>query len=80
MAEKKTGNTDWESLDRLTDQEVEDRASSDPDHKPFTDEDFARIKPVANPKIFRPATAGEYVQLTDEEVARRKAERIKRKD
>ena len=42
-AKTKAGRTDWEALDRLSDQEVEDRAASDSDSPPFTAEDFSTL-------------------------------------
>lgn len=37
------GRTDWERVDRMTDEEVEAAALSDPDAQPMTDEELARM-------------------------------------
>jgi putative transcriptional regulator len=40
---KPVGRTDWERLDRMTDEEIEAAALSDPDAQPMTDEELARM-------------------------------------
>lgn len=52
-AKTKAGRTDWEALDRLSDQEVEDRAASDSDSPPFTAEDFSTLEQVPKIRIIR---------------------------
>jgi len=47
------GKTDWKALDKLSDQEVERRALSDPDAKPLTEEDFKRLKRSPRVRIVR---------------------------
>jgi putative transcriptional regulator len=44
---KPAGRTDWDRVDKMTDEEVEAAALSDPDAQPLTDEQLARA--------FRPA-------------------------
>ena len=39
---KPTGRTDWDRVDKMTDEEVEAAALSDPDAQPLTDEQLAR--------------------------------------
>ena len=39
---KPEGRTDWDRLDRMTDEEVEAAALADPDAQPMTDEALAR--------------------------------------
>ena len=47
--------TDWKALDKLTDEEVEQRALSDPDGVPLTEEDFKRLKRSPRVRIIRMA-------------------------
>jgi putative transcriptional regulator len=56
--------TDWEALRKLSEEEVERRALSDPDAKPLTDEDFKRLKRSPRVRIVRMALG-----LTQEEFA-----------
>ncbi len=44
-AAKITGETDRERLSRLTDEEIEERARSDPDNPPLTEEQLREFKP-----------------------------------
>jgi putative transcriptional regulator len=63
---KLQGRTDWERLRRMTDEEVEAAALSDPDAQPLTDEQLARA--------FRPGKLVELRQrlgLDQAEFARR---------
>ncbi len=60
------GKTDWEVLDKLSDEEIERRALSDPDAPPLTEEDMRRMRRVPRPRIIR-MTLG----LTQEEFAGR---------
>jgi putative transcriptional regulator len=39
---KPEGRTDWDRVDKMTDEEVEAAALSDPDAQPLTDEELAR--------------------------------------
>ena len=47
--------TDWEALRKLSEEEVERRALSDPDAKPLTEEDFRRLKRSPRVRIVRMA-------------------------
>ena len=47
------GDTDWERLDAMTDDEVIAPALSDPDAQPLTDEHLARMKRVSRVKVIR---------------------------
>jgi putative transcriptional regulator len=40
---KPQGRTDWARVDKLTDEEIEAAALSDPDAQPMTDEELARM-------------------------------------
>jgi putative transcriptional regulator len=62
----KTEKNDWTRFDALTEAEVHAAALSDPDARPLTDEDFARMKPVPRAKTLRRALG-----LTQEEFAAR---------
>ena len=52
-ASPKAGQTDWEALDRRSDQQVEDGAASDPDNPPLTAEDFDTLRQVPKVRIIR---------------------------
>ncbi len=58
------GTTDWDALDRLSDEEVERRAKSDPDGRPLTDEDLRKLKRSSRVRVLRMALG-----LTQEEFA-----------
>lgn len=58
------GTTDWDALDKLSDEDVERRASSDPDGKPLTDEDLRKLKRSSRVRVLRMALG-----LTQEEFA-----------
>ncbi len=45
--------TDWDALRRLSEEEVERRALSDPDAKPLTEEDYRRLKRSPRVRIVR---------------------------
>ena len=60
-----TDKTDWEALRKLSEEEVERRALSDPDAKPLTEEDFRRLKRSPRVRIVRMALG-----MTQEEFAR----------
>ncbi len=47
--------TDWEALRKLSEEEVERRALSDPDAKPLTKKDFKRLKRSPRVRIVRMA-------------------------
>lgn len=47
--------SDWSRFDALTDEEVEAAALADPDARPWTEEDFAKARPVPRVKILRRA-------------------------
>ncbi len=47
------GDTDWERLDAMTDDDVIAAALSDPDAQPLTDEQLARMKRVSRVKVIR---------------------------
>jgi putative transcriptional regulator len=57
--------TDWEALRKLSEEEVDRRALSDPDAKPLTDEDFRRLRRSPRVRIVRMALG-----MTQEEFAR----------
>jgi putative transcriptional regulator len=61
-----TDKFDWSRADAMTDAEVHAAAMNDPDARPLTDEDFARMKPVPRAKTLRRALG-----LTQEEFAAR---------
>jgi putative transcriptional regulator len=56
--------TDWEALRKLSEEEVERRALSDPDAKPLTEEDFRKLKQSPRLRIVRMALG-----MTQEEFA-----------
>ncbi len=58
------GTTDWEALDRLSDEEVERRAKADPDGKPLTEEDLRKLRQSPRVRVLRMALG-----LTQEEFA-----------
>ena len=47
------GNTDWARLDALTNEEIVSEALSDPDAKPLTPEQLARMRRVSRVKALR---------------------------
>jgi len=57
---------DWSALDAMTDEEAHAAALADPDARPISDEDWARMKPTPRIKIIRRA-----LRLTQEEFATR---------
>ncbi len=59
------GNTDWEALDRLSDEEVERRAASDPDAQPLSEEDLRRLRRSSRVRVLRMALG-----MTQDEFAR----------
>lgn len=58
------GKTDWEALRKLSEEEVERRALTDPDARPLTEEDFRKLKRSPRVRIVRMALG-----LTQEEFA-----------
>ncbi len=58
------GTTDWDALDKLSDEEVERRAESDPDGKPLTEEDLRKLRRSSQVRVLRMALG-----LTQEEFA-----------
>lgn len=60
----KTVNHDWVRLDAMTDEKAHAAALNDPDARPFTEADFARLRRVPRVKTLRRALA-----LTQEEFA-----------
>ncbi|MBN1420305.1 MAG: helix-turn-helix domain-containing protein [Planctomycetes bacterium] len=56
--------TDWEALRKLSEEEVERRAQSDPDAKPLTEEDFRKLRRSPRVRIVRMALG-----MTQEEFA-----------
>ena len=58
------GRTDWEALDKLSDEEVERRAMSDPDARPLTDKEIGTFRRTPRVKIIRIA-----LHMTQEEFA-----------
>jgi putative transcriptional regulator len=63
---KKTAKHDWSRFDSMTDREAHEAAISDPDSRPLSDAEFARIKRV--PRI---RTLRRVLGLTQEEFALR---------
>jgi putative transcriptional regulator len=47
------GGTDWARLDAMTDEEVMTAALSDPDARPLTREELARMRRVSRVKVLR---------------------------
>ena len=47
-AKKLKGKTNWDEVDKITDQEIEEAAKNDPDTILPTDEDLKQFKPVKN--------------------------------
>jgi putative transcriptional regulator len=47
------GDTDWERLDAMTDEEVTAAALSDPDAQPLTPEQLAKMRRVSRVKVLR---------------------------
>lgn len=43
----KHSETDWEAVDDLTDEEIYQAASSDPDNPPLTEQQLKRMRPLA---------------------------------
>ena len=62
----KTGKDDWTRFDSMTDREVRAAALKDPDARPLTDVEFARVRRVTRTKTLRRALG-----LTQEEFASR---------
>jgi putative transcriptional regulator len=62
----KTETHDWTRFDAMTEAEVHAAAVKDPDARPISDEEFARMKRVPRAKIVRRALG-----LTQEEFAAR---------
>jgi putative transcriptional regulator len=60
------GATNWERLAKMTEEEIEANALSDPDNPPMTDEELARMMRVPQPKAIR-----ERMGLSQHEFARR---------
>lgn len=58
------GTTDWDALDKLSDEEVERRAKSDPDGKPLTEDDLRKLRRSPRVRVLRMALG-----LTQEEFA-----------
>ena len=58
------GTTDWDALDKLSDEEIERRAESDPDAKPLTDEALRKLKQSPRVRVIRMALG-----LTQQEFA-----------
>lgn len=46
-------NTDWDSLMKMTEEEIEIAASSDADNPPLTEKELSRMRKVPNPKDIR---------------------------
>lgn len=41
--------TDWERVNNMTEEEIEQNALDDPDNPPLTDEELKYLKPLSNP-------------------------------
>lgn len=46
QVKKLKGKTDWQEIDKLTDEEIEQAAKDDPDSALPTDEELKQFKPV----------------------------------
>ena len=62
----KTAKHDWSRLDAMTEEKAHAAAVNDPDARPLTEADFARLRPVPRVRTLRRALA-----LTQEEFAAR---------
>jgi putative transcriptional regulator len=60
------GNTDWQRLRDMTEEEVQAAALADPDAQPLTEERLAGMRPVPRTKTLRRA-----LRMTQEEFAER---------
>jgi putative transcriptional regulator len=60
----KTVKHDWSRLDAMTDEKTHAAAVNDPDARPLTEADFARLRPVPRVRTLRRA-----LELTQEEFA-----------
>ena len=60
------GQTDWEQVDAMTEEEIHAAALSDPDAQPVTPEELEEFKPVPDAKAIR-----EGMNLTQREFASR---------
>lgn len=58
--------TDWNSLARMTEAEIEANAVDDPDNPPMTEDELSRVRQVPNPREIR-----RCLQMTQEQFARR---------
>lgn len=47
---KLKGNTHWEAIDEMTDEEIEEAAKNDPDSALPTDEELKQFKPIKKNK------------------------------
>ncbi len=47
------GETDWQRLAAMTEEEIEAAAADDPDNPPLTPEELAQMRPVPDPKQIR---------------------------
>ena len=45
--------TDWERVNNMTEEEIEQNAVDDPDNLPLTDEELKYLKPLSNPPFRR---------------------------
>ncbi len=58
------GTTDWDAVDKLSDEEIERRAESDPDAKPLSDDDLRKLEQSPRVRVIRMALG-----LTQQEFA-----------
>ncbi len=60
------GETDWEQVDAMTEEEINAAALSDPDAQPFTEEELSQFRRVLDAKAIR-----ESLKLSQKEFASR---------
>jgi len=59
------GETDWASLDAMTDEEVLEAALSDPDAQPLSPEELAKMRRVSRVKVLRQRLGMTQVEFAD---------------
>jgi putative transcriptional regulator len=59
------GETDWQRLANMTEEEIEANALSDPDNPPLSDEELACMRRVPNPKQIRERLGMTQVEFSE---------------
>jgi putative transcriptional regulator len=59
------GKTDWSRLDAMTDKELEAAAQSDPDARPLTPAQLAKMRRVSRVKVLRQRLAMTQVEFAE---------------